>query len=79
MTALSSLLMSRPADEDLQKAWVRAMLPLAGDPEQTCQVYELRSIFFSSMDDLACGNFFPLTGGLSGWFEVLNNKITITI
>lgn len=38
MTALSSLLVARPEDEDLQQAWVRAMLPLAGDPEQTCQV-----------------------------------------
>ncbi|CAM9107694.1 unnamed protein product [Ectocarpus sp. 4 AP-2014] len=35
--ALSSLLMLRPSDESLQKAWVSSVLPLAGDPEQTCQ------------------------------------------
>ncbi|CBJ30347.1 conserved unknown protein [Ectocarpus siliculosus] len=37
MGALSSLLMLRPSDESLQKAWVSSVLPLAGDPEQTCQ------------------------------------------
>lgn len=38
MTALSSLLMTRPGDDYLQAAWVAAVLPLASDPEQTCQV-----------------------------------------
>lgn len=38
MTALSSLLMSRPGDERLQLAWVRSLMPLASDPEQSCQV-----------------------------------------
>lgn len=38
MGALSSLLMLKPADESLQDAWVSSVLPLAGDPEQTCQV-----------------------------------------
>ncbi|CAN0148375.1 unnamed protein product, partial [Ectocarpus fasciculatus] len=37
MGALSSLLMLRPSDESLQNAWVSSVLPLAGDPEQTCQ------------------------------------------
>ncbi|CAM9823437.1 unnamed protein product, partial [Laminaria digitata] len=37
MTALSSLLMTRPGDDYLQTAWVAAVLPLASDPEQTCQ------------------------------------------
>eukprot|EP00752_Nemacystus_decipiens_P008134 g7274.t1 len=37
MGALSSLLMLKPWDESLQNAWVSSVLPLAGDPEQTCQ------------------------------------------
>lgn len=38
MSAMSALLISRPSDEYLQSAWVAAVLPLASDPEQTCQV-----------------------------------------
>ncbi|CAM9539163.1 unnamed protein product, partial [Hapterophycus canaliculatus] len=37
MGALSSLLMLKPSDESLQDAWVSSVLPLAADPEQTCQ------------------------------------------
>lgn len=43
MGALSSLLMLKPSDEALQNAWVSAVLPLAGDPEQTCQVHETKA------------------------------------
>lgn len=39
MGALSSLLMLKPSDESLQNAWVSSVLPLAADPEQTCQVH----------------------------------------
>lgn len=38
MGALSSLLMLKPSDKSLQAAWVSSVLPLAADPEQTCQV-----------------------------------------
>ena len=48
MGALSSLLMLKPWDEALQNAWVSAVLPLAGDPEQTCQVYISRRLLMKS-------------------------------
>ncbi|CAN0074347.1 unnamed protein product, partial [Phaeothamnion confervicola] len=35
--AITGLLRARPADAFLQIAWVRALLPLAMDPEASCQ------------------------------------------
>ena len=49
MGALSSLLMLKPADESLQAAWVSSVLPLAGDPEQTCQVQEAHTKVFCTV------------------------------
>eukprot|EP00903_Cladosiphon_okamuranus_P012149 g11397.t1 len=54
MGALSSLLMLKPSEEALQNAWVSAVLPLAGDPEQTCQnrlVELVRSVLLDRVVD----------------------------
>ncbi|CAM9655084.1 unnamed protein product, partial [Discosporangium mesarthrocarpum] len=54
MTALSRLLQSRPKDTLLQEMWVRAVLPLAGDPEQTCQLHlveHVQSLMFDRLID----------------------------
>jgi hypothetical protein len=37
MSALSSLALAVPCAEPVQETWVRALLPLAQDPEATCQ------------------------------------------